>query len=129
MHKDFHERKKKKLATGPDKKMTKKTTQKNIANSLHSTAKSPSEYMRDYRAWKKTLQNTLLMLSLKNGNTIEILLLTAHINTDLGIHSVPLTTEPSTSLVRRETDACKSIINSILRYKDYYSHKNAHKDF
>ncbi|GFW28355.1 peptide transporter family 1 [Trichonephila clavipes] len=37
--------------------------------------------------------------------------------------------EPSTNLVRVGTDACKSIINSILRYKDYDSHKNAHKDF
>ncbi|GFS78878.1 uncharacterized protein TNCV_4341461 [Trichonephila clavipes] len=53
----------------------------------------------------------------------------AQINTDLVNHPVPLTTEPSTSLVRFETDACKSIINSILRYKDYDSYKNANKDF
>ncbi|GFW81058.1 uncharacterized protein TNCV_4804261 [Trichonephila clavipes] len=55
--------------------------------------------------------------------------MTEQINTDLANHPVPLTTEPSTSLVNVETDACKSIINSILRYKDYDSHKNAHKDF
>ncbi|GFS83170.1 uncharacterized protein TNCV_1287531 [Trichonephila clavipes] len=32
------------------------------------------------------------------------------------------------SLVRNGTGACKSIMNSILRYKDYDSHKKAHKD-
>ncbi|GFY30670.1 uncharacterized protein TNCV_3118301 [Trichonephila clavipes] len=55
--------------------------------------------------------------------------MTAQINMDLVNHPVPLTTEPSTILVRVGTDACKSIINSILHYKDYDSHKNAHKDF
>ncbi|GFX26774.1 uncharacterized protein TNCV_1839471 [Trichonephila clavipes] len=69
------------------------------------------------------------MLSLRDGNAIETLLMTAQINTDLVNHLVPLTTEPSIILVRVGTDACKSIINSILRYKDYDSHKNAHKDF
>ncbi|GFW74999.1 uncharacterized protein TNCV_2678671 [Trichonephila clavipes] len=64
-----------------------------------------------------------------DGNVIETLLMTAQINTDLVNHSVPLTTEPSTSVVRVGTDAYQSIINSILRYKDYDSHKNAHKDF
>ncbi|GFX30402.1 uncharacterized protein TNCV_3460531 [Trichonephila clavipes] len=90
---------------------------------------SPSEFMREYRARKKTLQNTLLMLSLRDGNAIETLLMTAQINTDLVNHPVPLTTEPSTILVRVGTHACKSVINSILRYKDYDSHKNIHKDF
>ncbi|GFY30460.1 uncharacterized protein TNCV_3522231 [Trichonephila clavipes] len=84
--------------------------------------------MGEYRARKKTLQNTLLMLSLRDGNAIETLLMMAQINTDLVNHPVPLTKEQSTSLVRVGTDACKSI-NSILRYKDYDSHKNAHKDF
>ncbi|GFX72831.1 uncharacterized protein TNCV_2864381 [Trichonephila clavipes] len=69
------------------------------------------------------------MLSLRVGNVIVNLLMTAQINTDLVNHLVPLTTEPSTSLVSVGTDACKSIINSILCYKDYDSHKNAHKDF
>ncbi|GFT49405.1 uncharacterized protein TNCV_4583651 [Trichonephila clavipes] len=69
------------------------------------------------------------MPSLRDGNAIETLLMTAQINTDLVNHPVPLPTETSTSLVRVGTDACKSIINSILRYKDYDSHKNAHKDF
>ncbi|GFV02377.1 uncharacterized protein TNCV_1023051 [Trichonephila clavipes] len=69
------------------------------------------------------------MLSLRDGNAIETLLMTAQINTDLVNHPVPLTREPSTSLVRAGTDACKSIINSTIRYKDYDSHKNAHKDF
>ncbi|GFV72583.1 uncharacterized protein TNCV_3066521 [Trichonephila clavipes] len=55
--------------------------------------------------------------------------MTAQINTDLVNHPVPLATEPSTILSRVGTDACKSIINSILRYKDYDSHKKAHKDF
>ncbi|GFX96210.1 uncharacterized protein TNCV_2290981 [Trichonephila clavipes] len=65
---------------------------------------------------------------LTDGIAIETLLMTAKINTDLVNHPVLLTTEPSTILVRVGTDACKSIINSILRYKDYDSHKNAHKD-
>ncbi|GFV19420.1 uncharacterized protein TNCV_3663531 [Trichonephila clavipes] len=69
------------------------------------------------------------MLRLRHGNAIETLLMTAQINTNLVNHPVPLTTEPSTSLVHVGTDACQSIINSILRYKDYDSHKNAHKDF
>ncbi|GFX70040.1 uncharacterized protein TNCV_4614791 [Trichonephila clavipes] len=127
--KEFRERKKKeKLTASPVKKVTKKK-KKNIANSLSATAKSSSEYMREYRAWKKTLQNILLMLSLRDGNAIEALLMTAQINTDLVYHPLPLTTELLKSLVRFETVACKSIINSILRYKNYDSHKNAHKDF
>ncbi|GFX66883.1 uncharacterized protein TNCV_999221 [Trichonephila clavipes] len=85
--------------------------------------------MREYRAWKKTLQNTLLMLSLRDGNAIENLLMTAQINMDLVNHLMPLTTDPSTSLVRFGTHACKSMINYILRYKDYDSYENAHKDF
>ncbi|GFW23681.1 uncharacterized protein TNCV_2032241 [Trichonephila clavipes] len=69
------------------------------------------------------------MPSLRDGIAIETLLMTAQINTDFVNHPAPLITEPSTSLVRVGTDACKSIINSILRYKDYDSLKNAHKDF
>ncbi|GFW46196.1 uncharacterized protein TNCV_4210751 [Trichonephila clavipes] len=60
---------------------------------------------------------------------METLLMTAQISTNLVNHSVLLTTNPSTSQVRVGTDACKSTINSILRYKDYGSHKDAHKDF
>ncbi|GFU84338.1 uncharacterized protein TNCV_1252311 [Trichonephila clavipes] len=60
-----------------------------------------------------------------DGNAIEILLMTAQINT----HRLPSTKELSTSLVRVETDSCESIINSILLYIDYDSHKNAYKDF
>ncbi|GFW83230.1 uncharacterized protein TNCV_2508701 [Trichonephila clavipes] len=74
---------------------------------------------------KKTLQNTLLMPNLRHGNAIETLLMTAKINTDFVNHPEPSTTEPSTSLVRVETDACEGIINSILRYKDYDWNKNA----
>ncbi|GFW17561.1 uncharacterized protein TNCV_2651191 [Trichonephila clavipes] len=111
------------------KKQKQKKTQKNIANLLSVTAESPSEYMREYRTRKKTVQNTLLMLSLRDGNAIETLLMTAQINTDLVNHLVPLTTEPSTILVGVGIHACKAIINSILHYKDYDSHKNAHKDF
>ncbi|PRD24996.1 UNVERIFIED_CONTAM: hypothetical protein NCL1_42210 [Trichonephila clavipes] len=65
------------------------------------------------------------MPSLRDENAIETLLMTAQINTDLVNHSVPLTTEPSTILVRVGTDTCESIINSILRYKDYDFHKDA----
>ncbi|GFU26219.1 uncharacterized protein TNCV_5106391 [Trichonephila clavipes] len=75
--------------------------------------------------------NTLLIPSLitNNGNAIETLLMTALINMDFVNHPLPSTTELSTSVVRGETDSCESIINSILPYKDYDSHKNAHKDF
>ncbi|GFW44497.1 uncharacterized protein TNCV_1749261 [Trichonephila clavipes] len=74
---------------------------------------------------EKTLQNTLWMPSLRDGNAIETLLMTAQIKKDFVNHPVPSTTEPSTSLVRVGTDACESIINSILRYKDNDFHKNA----
>ncbi|GFT01120.1 uncharacterized protein TNCV_4055071 [Trichonephila clavipes] len=74
--------------------------------------------------WKKTLQNTLLIPSVRDGYTIETLLMTAQINTDFVNHPVPSTTEPSTSLVCVGTDECESI-NSILRYKDYDFHKYA----
>ncbi|GFX17701.1 uncharacterized protein TNCV_475011 [Trichonephila clavipes] len=43
--------------------------------------------------------------------------------------TLPSTTEPSTSLVLVGTDASESIINSVGLYKDFDSHKNAHKDF
>ncbi|GFV40299.1 hypothetical protein TNCV_3629971 [Trichonephila clavipes] len=48
-------------------------TPENSANSSSATAKSRLEYMREYRARKKTLQNTLLMPSSKTneGNVIE----------------------------------------------------------
>ncbi|GFU66112.1 uncharacterized protein TNCV_2857851 [Trichonephila clavipes] len=64
-----------------------------------------------------------------DGNAIETLLITAQINTDFVNHPVPSTTEPPTSLVQVETDSCESLMNSILRYKDYDFHKNVHKDF
>ncbi|GFT00091.1 uncharacterized protein TNCV_1672291 [Trichonephila clavipes] len=66
---------------------------------------------------------------LRDGNAIETLLMTAQINTYFVDRPVPSTTEPSTSLVRVGTVACESMINSILRYKNYDSHKNAYKDF
>ncbi|GFV51599.1 uncharacterized protein TNCV_3680821 [Trichonephila clavipes] len=66
------------------------------------------------------------MSSLRDGNAIETFLMTAQINKDFVNHPVPLTTELSTSLVRV---ACESIVNSILSYKDYDSHKNAPRDF
>ncbi|GFU97556.1 hypothetical protein TNCV_4508751 [Trichonephila clavipes] len=64
----------------------KKKTQKNIANLLSVIAKSPSEYMRGYRARKKKHCKILLMLRLSEGNAIEILLMTAQNNTDLVNH-------------------------------------------
>ncbi|GFX09969.1 uncharacterized protein TNCV_4101101 [Trichonephila clavipes] len=64
-----------------------------------------------------------------DGNAIETHLMTAQVNMDFVNHPVPSTTELSTSLVRVETDSCKLIINSNLPYKNYDSHKNAHKDF
>ncbi|GFV91643.1 hypothetical protein TNCV_4762081 [Trichonephila clavipes] len=66
--KEFRERKKKeKLAASPVEKMTRK---KNSANSSSATAKFRSEYMREYQAWKKTLQNTLSMPSLMTNRKI-----------------------------------------------------------
>ncbi|GFV12202.1 uncharacterized protein TNCV_1536991 [Trichonephila clavipes] len=64
------------------------------------------------------------MPSLRDGNASEILLMTAQINKDFVNHYVP-----STSLVHVGTDAYESIINFILHYEDYDSHKDAHKDF
>ncbi|GFT65115.1 uncharacterized protein TNCV_3464241 [Trichonephila clavipes] len=84
--------------------------------------------MREYRARKKTLQNTLLMPSLRDGNAIETLP-TAQIYTDFVNPPVPLPTEPSTSLERVGADVCESIVSSILGYKDCDCHKSAHKDF
>ncbi|GFT85209.1 hypothetical protein TNCV_496661 [Trichonephila clavipes] len=92
MHKEeksFVKRKKRKTSSKSSRKSDKKT-QKNSANS--SNAKSPSKYIREYRARKKTLQNTLLMPSLRGGNAIETLLMTAQINTDFVNYPVPLTT-------------------------------------
>ncbi|GFS87715.1 uncharacterized protein TNCV_4213491 [Trichonephila clavipes] len=91
------------------RKNDKKKTEKNIAHLFSITAKSPSEYMREYQARKKEHCKTLLILSLKDGNAIETLLMTAQINTELVNHPVPLNTEPSTSLVSVGTDACKSV--------------------
>ncbi|GFX80159.1 uncharacterized protein TNCV_2108032 [Trichonephila clavipes] len=65
------------------------------------------------------------MPSLRDGT----LLMTAQTNTGFVNNPVSSTTEPSTSPVRVGTGACESIVNSIFRYKDYDSHKNAHKDF
>ncbi|GFS62782.1 hypothetical protein TNCV_3202081 [Trichonephila clavipes] len=48
------------------------------------------------------------MPSLRDGNAIETLLMTAQINTDFVNHPVPSTTEPSTSLVRVGIDACET---------------------
>ncbi|GFV23134.1 uncharacterized protein TNCV_2086181 [Trichonephila clavipes] len=80
-------------------------------------------HMREYG--KKYCQNSVLMPSLRDGDAIETLLMTAKINTDFVNHPVPSTTEPSTSIVRVGTDECESIINYILRYKDYDFHKMA----
>ncbi|GFW26402.1 uncharacterized protein TNCV_383641 [Trichonephila clavipes] len=118
MHKEEKSFVKERKTSSKSSRKSDKKTEKYCKFLLSATAKSPSEYMREYRARKKTLQNTLLMLSLRDGNAIETLLMTAQINTDLVNHPVPFTTEPSTSLVRVGTDACKSIINYILRYKD-----------
>ncbi|GFX09423.1 helitron_like_N domain-containing protein [Trichonephila clavipes] len=93
IHKEKKSFVKEKLASSPVEKETKK--QKNSANLSSATAKSRSEYMRECRARKKTLQNTLLMPSLMTnvGNAIETLLITAQINTDFVNHPVPSTTE------------------------------------
>ncbi|GFW86331.1 hypothetical protein TNCV_4331151 [Trichonephila clavipes] len=134
MHKEeksFVKEKKEKVAASPVEKVTKKTTekQKNSAYSSSAAAKSPSEYMREYRARKKRLQNIILMPSLRDGNAIETLLMTTPTNTDFLNCSVPSTTDLSTSLVNVGTDASESIVNSILRYKDYDSHKKCSQRF
>ncbi|GFV53221.1 uncharacterized protein TNCV_1065801 [Trichonephila clavipes] len=69
------------------------------------------------------------MLSLRDGNAIETLLMTAQINFGLNEPPCAINYRASTNLVCVETDACKSIINSMLRYKDYDSHKNVLKVF
>ncbi|GFV45823.1 uncharacterized protein TNCV_2321831 [Trichonephila clavipes] len=129
--KEFREGKKKeKLAASPAKRVTKQKTPEKYCKFIKCYCQiSIRVHERISSTKKRTLQKTLLMPSLRDGNGIETHLLIAQINTDLVNHPVLLTTEPSTSLVHFETDACKSIINSILFYKDYDSHNNAHKDF
>ncbi|GFT86509.1 hypothetical protein TNCV_457991 [Trichonephila clavipes] len=80
---------------------------KNSANSSNATAKSPSEYTRENIEHGKKHCRISLNASLRDGNAIKTLLMTAQINTVN--HLVPSTTEPSTSLVRVGTDACESI--------------------
>ncbi|GFV00619.1 hypothetical protein TNCV_3066691 [Trichonephila clavipes] len=93
--KEFRERKKRKTSSKYSRKSDKKKN--NSANTSSATARFRSEYMRVYQARKKTLQNTLLMLSLmaNDGNAIETLLMTAQINTDFVNHSAPSTTQNS----------------------------------
>ncbi|GFV70894.1 hypothetical protein TNCV_3040891 [Trichonephila clavipes] len=95
----FRERKKKeKLAASPHSRKSDKKKQE----------KKPEKYCKFIKCYRgisirvhegisstenKTLQNTLLMLSLRDGNTTENLLMTSQINTDLVNHPVPLTTE------------------------------------
>ncbi|GFX09143.1 hypothetical protein TNCV_4167221 [Trichonephila clavipes] len=64
-------RKEKLAAIPPVEKMTKK--QKNSANSSSAIAQSRSEYMREYQAREKTLQNTLLMRSLMTNRKIALI--------------------------------------------------------
>ncbi|PRD32314.1 UNVERIFIED_CONTAM: hypothetical protein NCL1_20842 [Trichonephila clavipes] len=57
MHKEeksfVKEKKERKTSSKSSRKSDKKNQQKNSANSSSAIAKSPSEYMREYRAWKK----------------------------------------------------------------------------
>ncbi|GFX74927.1 hypothetical protein TNCV_1844991 [Trichonephila clavipes] len=57
--KEFRERKKRKKLAAKSSRKSDKNTQKNSANSSSDTAKSPTEYIREYGARKKTLQSTL----------------------------------------------------------------------
>ncbi|PRD24994.1 UNVERIFIED_CONTAM: hypothetical protein NCL1_42208 [Trichonephila clavipes] len=101
MHKEEKSFVKERKTSSKSSQTNDKKNPENVTNLLSATAKSPSEYMTEYRGWKKhTLQIILLMLSLRDGNLTETLLMTAQINTDLVNHSVPLTIDPSTSLVR-----------------------------
>ncbi|GFW76290.1 uncharacterized protein TNCV_1580691 [Trichonephila clavipes] len=126
--KSFVKEKKRKTSSKSSRKSDKKPPEK-YCKFIKAPTKSRSEYMREYRARKKTLQNTLLMPSLMtyDRNAIETLKMTAQINMDFVNHRVPSTIELSTSLVRVETDSCESIINSILPYKDYDSLKKGSK--
>ncbi|GFT75960.1 uncharacterized protein TNCV_1254901, partial [Trichonephila clavipes] len=84
---------------------------------------SPSDSTKN---WTKKLHGKCTCdTTLRDGNARVTLLMTAQINTDFANHPVPSATEPSTSLVCVGTDACESIINSYIRYKDYDFHKNA----
>ncbi|GFT50475.1 uncharacterized protein TNCV_550971 [Trichonephila clavipes] len=74
------------------------------------------------------MQNNLLMPILRDGNAIE----TSNDSTDLyGLCEPPCANNyrALNKLIRVGTDAYKSIVNSILRYKGYDSHKNAHTVF
>ncbi|GFV06859.1 uncharacterized protein TNCV_4020651 [Trichonephila clavipes] len=124
MHKEEKSFVRKKTTSKSSPKSDKKIVQihQKLLPNLHQISHL---HMGEYRAWKKTLQNTLLKSSLRDWKAIDTLLMTAQINTDFVNHPVPSTTKLSTSLVRVGTDACESIINSILRYKDYDFHKNA----
>ncbi|GFX67519.1 uncharacterized protein TNCV_3932611 [Trichonephila clavipes] len=101
--------KEKKTSSKSSQKSDKKIVQIHqvLVPNLHQTTSEKIEH------GKKALKNTLLMPNLRDGNVIETLLMTAQINTDFENHLVPLTTEPSTSLVRVGTDASESKINSI----------------
>ncbi|GFW15594.1 uncharacterized protein TNCV_4657321 [Trichonephila clavipes] len=111
MHKEeksFVKEKSKKNSISKSSRKSDKKTEKQCKFNKCYRQFSIRVQMREYRAWKKTLQNTLLMPSLRDGNAIETLLMTAQINTDLVNHPVPSTTEPSTSLLRVGTDARKA---------------------
>ncbi|GFW97957.1 uncharacterized protein TNCV_2599961 [Trichonephila clavipes] len=127
--KSFMKKEKKKKKRWQQVQSRKKKHQ-NRASLSSATVKSRSEYMIEYRAWKKTLQNTLLMPSLmaKDENAIETIQMTSHINTNLVNVPVPSPTKSSTSLVCIKTDSCESI-KSISPCKDYDSHKTGHKPF
>ncbi|GFU01569.1 uncharacterized protein TNCV_655181 [Trichonephila clavipes] len=116
--KELRERKKKeKLAASPVEKVTPKT-------------ETYCKFIKCYcQISIRVHERISSMLSLWDGNAFETLLMTVQSNADLMNYPVPLIAEPSASLVSFGPDACKSIINSILRHKDYDSHKNAHKDF
>ncbi|GFW95963.1 hypothetical protein TNCV_4173901 [Trichonephila clavipes] len=80
--KAFRERKEKKEKKIQQQVHSQKSDEKQSTNSSNATAKSPSKYIREYRAREKTLQNTLLMPGLRDWNAIKTLLMTAQINTD-----------------------------------------------
>ncbi|GFU89588.1 uncharacterized protein TNCV_4599011 [Trichonephila clavipes] len=114
MHKEeksfVKEKKNEKLTAIPIEKVTKKPWKIVQIHQVLLTNLHQSTHERIV-CTEKTLQNTLLTPSFRDGNAIETLLMTAQINTDFVNHSVPSTTELSTSLLRVGTAACESVIH------------------
>ncbi|GFT08792.1 uncharacterized protein TNCV_663371 [Trichonephila clavipes] len=128
MHKEekiFVKEKKRKLAASPHtvEKVTKKPRKIVQIHQVLLPNLHQSTHERLLSIEKKKLQNTLLMPSLRDRNAIETLLMTAQINN--GLSELPCAVNYRTLNKSNACWNCESIINTILRNKDYDFHKNA----